>query len=161
MKVSIGDTGRFITHCIIRGFCLSLAFVVGCGGPAGPTRVAAEGNVTLDGKNLAAGIVRFIPVDTKAGPAAVATVKDGVFKLTSTEGPVLGSHRIEIEATYYFEFAIDDEKAYAEAHKNTGGNPIPPNPVPPIYNKQSTLTAEVKEGGENKFDFKLQGTAKQ
>lgn len=135
---------------------------IGCGGGAvGPERAAVEGVVTLDGQKLVAGVVKFIPTATgkNVGPAVLATVKDGAFQLSRSEGPVIGKHRIEIESTGHYGFEIDDEQAYAKSFQEKKGPPLPPNPVPEIYNSKSTLTAEVNADGENKFEFPLQSAS--
>lgn len=136
---------------------------VGCGGSdPGPPRAAVKGLVTLDGQKLAEGVVRFIPIATgkNTGPAVMATVKEGAFQLPQSAGPVVGKHRVEIESTGHYGFDIDDEQAYAKAFQEKKGQALPPNPVPEIYNSQSTLTVEVKANGENKFEFSLQSAGK-
>ena len=45
-------------------------------------------------------------------------------------------------------FALDDEASFALR----GGAPLPPNPIPPEYNRQSRLTTEVK-AGHNEYNF--------
>jgi hypothetical protein len=141
---------------------LALAWAsLGCGGgEVGPERVAVEGVVTLDGQKLKEGVVRFIPAATGKGaaPATMATVKDGVFQLPRAEGPIVGKHRIEIESTGHYGFEIDDESAYAKSFDEKKKDPLPPNPIPEIYNSKSTLTVEVKADGENKFEFSLQSS---
>lgn len=144
-----------IKACCVMLSVATLTFLSGCGGSDGPVRAAVEGSVSLNGKKLAAGVVRFVPSDEKSGPAAVAMIKDGQFELDRKAGPVVGAHRVEIEATDYYGFAIDDEKAFTAAFKETKGKPLPPNPIPPIYNISSTLTADVKADEKNTFDFPL------
>lgn len=145
---------------LVTGVSLSLVSL-GCGGgDPGPVRAAVEGVVTLNGEKLKEGVVRFVPSATEknTAPATMATVKDGVFQLPRSEGPVVGKHRVEIESTGHYGFDIDDEAAYAKAFQEKKGQALPPNPIPEIYNSKSTLTAEVKADGENKFEFPLQGT---
>lgn len=149
--------------CVMLTMGLFLISIIGCGGgEAGPPRAAVEGVVTLDGQKLAVGVVKFIPTATgkNVGPAVLATVKDGAFQLSRSEGPVVGKHRIEIESTGHYGFDIDDEQAYAKAFQEKKGKALPPNPIPEIYNSKSTLTEEVKADGPNKFEFRLQGIGK-
>lgn len=149
--------------CVLLATGLLLASVIGCGGgDAGPARAAVEGVVTLDGQKLAAGVVKFIPTATgkNVGPAVLATVKEGAFQLSRSEGPVVGKHRVEIESTGHYGFEIDDEAAYAKSFQEKKGQALPPNPIPEIYNSKSTLTEEVKADGPNKFEFRLQGIGK-
>jgi hypothetical protein len=139
---------------------LFLPCLTGCGGSEGPERVAVSGEVRLDGRPLASGVIRFIPSGDNEGPAAVAIVKDGAYELPKSEGPVPGPQRVEIEATDYLGFAIDDEAAYAANVEQRGGR-VPKNPVPEAYNRRSTLTAEIKPDGSQKFDFTLSSQATQ
>lgn len=105
-------------------------------------------------------MVRFVPISDPRkplGPSVAVPVKNGTFKMDSYNGPVVGQHRIEIEATDYYGFEVDDEQAFAKAVTEKG--PLPKNPVPEIYNVKSTLKEEVKASGPNKYEFKLTGTA--
>jgi hypothetical protein len=138
-------------------FCLTVVapFIGGCGGKSGPPRFAAEGTVLLDGAPLPAGVIRFIPEGTNKGPAASATIQNGKFSLDASSGPVAGQHRVEIEATGYEGFAVDDEQAYAQKATTTRGPVIPQNPIPPTYNRQSTLSKTITAEGPNTFEFNL------
>jgi hypothetical protein len=130
------------------------AAATGCGGDEGPPRVAVSGVVSLDGQPLPSGQIRFIPTGETKGPAAAGTIENGAYQLPQSEGPILGTHRVEIEATGFEGFAIDDETAFAEnVERKKGG--MPKNPVPEIYNRRSTLTATVSEDGSRTFDFPL------
>jgi hypothetical protein len=98
--------------------------------------------VSLDGKSLSAGVIRFVPLGETHGPAASTEIRDGKYAFSKEDGPVAGEHRIEIEATEYFGFAIDDEAAFAAKVHQPGGR-LPKNPVPAAYNRQSRLRANV------------------
>jgi hypothetical protein len=123
------------------------AFVVGCG-QSGPARAPIQGKVTFGGQPLAAGRILFTPVAPNAGPATSAAVTNGEYTIPASEGPVVGTNRVEIEAQPNLGFAIDDEAAFAKR----GGKPLPPNPIPPQYNRDSQLVVEVKPGEENTFN---------
>jgi hypothetical protein len=133
---------------------VALSATLGCGGTDGPDRVAVTGTVLLDGQPLSSGVIRFIPTGETHGPAAAATITNGRYETTSEQGPVPGTHRVEIEATGYYGFAIDDEAAYVAQVEKNGGR-FPANPVPEIYNRRSTLTAEVAASGQTPLDFAL------
>lgn len=130
-----------------------LTMLSGCGRAEPFERAAAAGTVTLDGRPID-GQIRFVPEGETQGPAAVATINGGKFSLSKHEGPVVGTHRIEIESSDRFDFPIDDEAAYAAQIERRGGRP-PPNPVPPFYNRNSTLTRTVTLEGPNEFEFSL------
>ena len=130
-----------------------MVFAAGCGSH-GPVRVPIRGEVTVDGTRLKAGVIRFMPAGQTTGPVAVATIRDGLYEFSAPEAPVVGSHRVEIEAIDYFGFSLDDERSFAE-HVEKGRRPMPPNPIHENYNRRSTLTAEVRLDGNHKFDFSL------
>jgi hypothetical protein len=140
------------------GACASLMVIValaGCGGAKGPERTAVRGAILFDAKPLVAGTIRFIPTGDTKGPAAVGEVTNGLYEIPKSNGPVAGPHRVEIDGQIDTPFEIDDEQAFAKAHKDTRGKPLPPQPIPVSYNRQSTLTADVLTDGQTKFDFDL------
>lgn len=128
--------------CFVPGLLL-VGLFAGCGAQEGPRRYAVSGRVLVDGEPLASGIIRFIPSLEVGGPAAVGTVAGGLFSLPQDLGPVGGKHRVEIEATEFQGFEVDDEAAFAMQMQQTGYSPMASNPIPAIYNSQSQLTAEI------------------
>ena len=132
----------------------SLAALVGCG-DSGPARGAIQGKITVGGQPLAKGRILFTPIAPNQGPAASARIESGQYKLAATDGPVAGPNRVEVEADLNLGFAIDDEAAFAKR----GGRPLPPNPIPPAFNSQSTLTADVQAGNENTYDVTIPATS--
>lgn len=125
----------------------------GCGAK-GPPRVPALGEVAVDGTPLKAGTIRFVPTGETKGPLAVATIRDGHYEFPAAEGPVVGTHRVEIEAIDYYQFALDDEQAFAQ-HVEKKRRPMPPNPIHQNYNRRSVLTASVTPEGNRQLDFAL------
>jgi hypothetical protein len=132
---------------------VAIVAAVGCG-QVGPARAPIQGKVTVGGKPLAAGRILFTPIAPTQGPAASARITAGEFKLEHADGPVVGQNRVEVEADLNLGFEIDDEAAYAKR----GGRRLPNNPIPPAFNTQSTLTAEV-EAGDNTFDVSIPAAA--
>jgi hypothetical protein len=135
---------------------IPLLVAVGCGSAAdGPARVAVQGTVELDGQPLTAGTIRFVPTGSAAGPKTSVEIENGEFRLPAEVGPVIGQHRIEIEAPLAGGLAMDDE----EALENLRRQRVPPGitvlRVPPIYNVHSTLTANLTENGPNNLFFRL------
>lgn len=133
-------------------------YVASCSGDVGPERVAVHGAVRLDGAPLPAGQIRFIPTEGTSGPAAAAEIKDGEFAFTEDDGPIVGTHRVEIEATDYLGFAIDDERAFAQFARSGGTRDRrrTQNPVPPEYNRQSKLVRTIDRESEPVIDFELE-----
>jgi hypothetical protein len=143
-------------HPVPFGLSTSALFLLalgGCGSGDGLSRVPVGGTVAVDGAPLRAGVVRFIPVGATKGPAAVATVKDGTFELREHEGPVVGTHRVEIEALNYLDFQLDNEQAFAA--RAASGKPTPRNPIPARFNRESELTVQFSPQGDRDLSFQL------
>ena len=117
---------------------LALAAMVGCGGSKRPEpkRYAVQGTVTLDGQPLDGGVVYFKTPET--GAFESFEVKAGKF-----EGKAeAGKRRVEVNA--FREESVQSGEMKVENKKNL---------VPPQFNLQSTLTADVTEAGPNEFSF--------
>jgi hypothetical protein len=128
-----------------------LAALAGGCGSAGVATV--EGTVTLDGKPLANANVNFQPVaaagKVEAGVGSYARTDEKghyVLKLVGDDRPgaVVGQHRVEISLLGGAGPAAEQDKDKAS-----------PNLVPPQYNRQSTLTFEVKPGGHKDANWDL------
>lgn len=120
---------------------LLLFLLLGCGKSA-PTRVEVSGNVSLDDKALADGIVDFFSVDGR--PPIEANVENGQFHLRAPAG----HYRVEIRC---FRERIP--------------RPEPPNDprinfLPAEYNAESILTAEVTRDAPNNLTFNLKSNGK-
>ncbi len=126
-----------------------LPFALGCGG--GGDRVEVGGAVTLDGQPLESGAISFVPLAGTQGPSAGAEIKQGRYAIDAEGGPVPGKYRVDIIATRKTGRRIKD------------GFPHPPDDLvdeieqylPPKYNTQSELTAELKPGANQGVDFEL------
>ncbi len=140
---------------VLTGAAGFLILFAGCGGSDGPIRVPITGTVTLDDSPLLAGVIRFVPTGEVCGPAASTSIVGGEFRFTADDGPVIASHRVEIEATEFQEFAIDDEAAFAAKHEETGMSPLAANTIPSIYNSRSTLAVNVSDSQDQLFTFNL------
>ena len=117
---------------VVFGLFLSLACAGGCSAEAGKATVSGE--VTLDGKPLKEGVIRFVPADGNS-PTADAAIVDGSYQATV---PV-GAKRVEISAPK----VVGKRKMY-----NTPQSPWVDEVaelIPALYNVKSILTAEVKK----------------
>jgi hypothetical protein len=141
----------------------------GCGGAGDDLpRQAVWGKVTLDGKPLEQGTITFSPTSELPTPGMV-TVTGGSYSLPKAQGLVPGSYKVSIlasESTEPVEKFGDlpgvagrrqaeaaDSKARAAILGKKGA--LPGQTIPPRYNTATTLTAEVKDGASNSFDFEL------
>jgi hypothetical protein len=137
---------------------LSLVLLTGCGGSTDNLpRQAVSGTVTLDGKPLERGTISFQP-DSGLPTAAAVAITAGSYSMARAQGLVPGAYKVLISSTPPAQVTIDPA---------TGMPPPPGKPTPPPkellaakYNASSTLSAEVKEGTANRFDFALEGAAK-
>lgn len=137
---------------------ISVAVVLACAGCRSRVErdwqtAAVSGSVTVDGKPLAEGTVRFVPTGTTLGPKTTLEIHDGEFQADAEHGPSTGTHRIEIEYAADAKFAHDDEDALAELkgkRVKRGTHPI----LPAFYNTQSRLTAKT-EVDMQPLDFPL------
>jgi hypothetical protein len=133
-------------------------YLASCSSDSGPERVAAHGTVRLGGELLASGQIRFVPSEGATGPAAAASIQNGQYAFSDSDGPIVATHRIEIEATNYLGFEIDDEQAFASFAQSGGTRDRRRtlNPVPQKYNVQSSLTRAVDRDTDPEFDFDLE-----
>ncbi len=141
--------------CVVGGLAL-LSIASGCGGNRLP-REAVQGDVTLDGSPLPAGVIRFVPTGPTKGPAALGVIKDGRFALTSANGPVPGKQIVEIDATLSDNPAADTtdiKTAWSKFAQNNASRPRE-IAIPKRYNRRSTLRVEVAVKAANSFEFNL------
>lgn len=77
--------------------CLLAIFLVGCGDD-GPPRVPLEGIISAPAiVEVLNGTISLLPDGGTKGPAANGLVRDGLFKFTTEDGPVAGTHRVLID----------------------------------------------------------------
>ena len=126
---------------------LSLLFLSACGGGSDtPPLGAVSGVVTLDDKPLADAEVTFQP--EKGRPSLGKTDSQGNYTLAYTvneNGALIGPHQVIITTAVE---AFSDETGEGQDREAR------PEILPPKYNAQTTLTAEVKPGA-NTIDFPL------
>ena len=110
-----------------------------------------QGEVLLDGRPLESGAILFAPTGATRGPRAGGRVDNGRYEISESDGPVIGTLRVEIRSSVDLGYDITDpEQSVLHARE-----PLPPNLVPPRYNEHSTLVVETRADGDNTFDFHL------
>lgn len=119
--------------------------VAGCGSNGGPDIADVYGTVTLDGQPLADATVTFKPEKLRASIGV--TDESGDYELlfkTNTPGALIGPHSVYITTE----------------RDPSGGEGVSPlvsasaEKLPPRYNNESELSAEVTSSG-GRFDFDL------
>ena len=103
--------------------------------------------MTLDGEPLTEGQIRFVPKRGTGGPSAGGPVREGRYAVARDGGPFAGEFRVEITATR--------ETGEILNHPDEGPVPLTAQYLPERYNSRSELTATVKAGEKNSFDFSL------
>ena len=129
-----------------------LAISAGCGSGDGLPRESVSGNVTLDGQPLESGLIQFEPTSPDVPTMTGGEIEDGYYSIPRAGGPVPGSYKVLITSSPK-EAELDPEEG-----EMPGMVPMPKDvdSIPSQYNAQSTLTAEVKAGESNTFDFALE-----
>ena len=135
----------------MRGFVwfLAVIVVVGCArGPAPPKRGKLEGKVTLNGKPVANGFVRFMAIDPN-GTNVAATIKDGQYSVPMNEGPTKGKYRVE--------FSVPSATKRRIPNDDVPGTFIEeaPETLPNKYHRDSTLVKDYDPDQSHAFDFQL------
>jgi len=113
----------------------------------------------MDGLPLAHAEVRFTPTSGKDLPDSVATTdENGHYTLHlgsdgNTAGAVVGEHRVTISIDPRKNKAIMKEEGPGAMMKGRGGQPS--ETLPAKYNRDTTLTCTVPEGGRDDANFDL------
>lgn len=131
---------------------IGVFFFAGCGAGDGKPRVALEGRVTLNGKELPTGLVSLIPTDS-AGETAVAIIENGKYVIEREAGPTPGKYKVLVESKQPTGRKVrDTDNPKAKVDEITES-------VPAQYNAQSTLEIEITPGSGQTFDLALKGNA--
>ena len=143
MSESINGYSRPVLFALLGLLALGLA---GCGDAS---RQPLQGSVTLDGRPLEAGYIRFRPEPGSSSPTAGGAVAAGTFAIDRNGGPMAGRFCVEITASRPVgRTTIDIETGERVQDLEQY--------LPPRYNSQSELEVEVTPGGGNTFQFDLQ-----
>jgi hypothetical protein len=122
----------------MRDRTLGLALLLISAGCSQSDLLPVAGVVTLDGQAVEEGHITFFPESPTVAPNA-GKIAGGKYHLLSKPGKM----RVSIQA-YRNTGKRDDE-----------GFIVSESYIPRRYNKQSELTVEVTQDGENHFDFNL------
>jgi hypothetical protein len=131
---------------------IAIVFLTGCGNnPLG--REPIQGTITLRGVPLDQGAIEFRPVEKKGGVSSGAVITNGEYSVPTEKGLPPGRYRVMI-----FSAAADPSPAPSGPPGSSPmGGPRPTiERIPPQYNVASEIIAEVTDGGENRFDYKIE-----
>jgi hypothetical protein len=144
---SFGRAGRTFVLGLVPGF------VMGCSGsaPDDRPRQAVSGEVTLDGKPLDNAQIVFDPKSKTDGVGAFGTIVEGHFSIAKSEGPVPGSYFVRISSAASTSAAADHKPGELKKFDLS----TPKDLIPPQFNSDTKLSADVKSDAPNVYEFAL------
>jgi len=147
----VSSERRFVLTMIAMLACFS----VGCGGATNPLgRQAVSGEVTLDGKPVPTGTIRFEPFDAKGKvTASGAMINAGRYSLSQTDGLPPGKYTVSISSHGgpAKPLPTDPNEAMNAAAKEE----VPTETIPERYNASTELVIEITKESKGPVDFKL------
>jgi hypothetical protein len=122
---------------------------IGCNqGPAPAKRGQLEGKVTLNGKPVANGFIRFMALDP-AGLNVLATIKDGHYSVPADQGPTKGKYRCEFSVPSATKRRIPNDDIPGQFIEEA------PETLPPRYHRDSTIVHDYDPDKPQSVDFQL------
>ena len=132
-------------HRRLRTGLASLCCVVALGCSTGPAKHVVSGIVSLDGKPLSAGDIVFMAADNSSSEGS--KIDHGRYRLRAAAG----KYKVLINAAVRAQLSNPGpEPREVWYHKSI---------IPIRYNDETTLTATVGQGNDNRCDFALVGDA--
>jgi len=144
----------FLSHTLILSHLhtigIALLFTIaGCAdAPKAPQRGKLEGKVTLNGKPVASGLIRFMAIDP-SGTNVVATITDGQYSVPEGQGPSKGKYRIEFSVPSATKRRIPNDDIPGQFIEE------PIETLPPRYHSKSEITADYDPTQSRPRDFQL------
>lgn len=111
-------------------------------------RAAVSGRVAIDGQPLKEGAITFIPEKPNEGPTAGGIIRDGIYQIDATQGPVLGVNRVEVRGAIRTGRKVPDRRMPGKELDEVLD-------VPARYHSPTEFKRTVS-AGKNNFDFELQ-----
>jgi hypothetical protein len=143
-----------IRSAVAVAFLISCAS--GCGGSDNLPREAVSGSVSVDGTPVKMGVITFLPDSPDVPTQGGGTITEGKYSIPQSQGLVPGKYRIVITSPEDKPEVVRDKGFNNDM---PGMAPIPAKQlIPPQYNDKSILTAEVRPGAANVFEFNLTGS---
>jgi len=107
--------------------------------------------VSVEGKPLPKGLITFLPADPETPTQGGGVIADGKYSIPKDQGLVPGKYKIVISSP------SDEPEKVVDTTNNMPGMPpvVAKEAIPSQYNKDSLLTAEVKAGAKNVYEFNL------
>jgi hypothetical protein len=130
-------------------FAAALALITACNSaPAPPKRGKIDGTVTLNGKPVASGWIRFMAIDPN-GTNVAAPVKDGAFDVSAEQGPTKGKYRVEFSVPSATKRRVPDDDNPGKFIEEA------PETLPRRYTVESTITTDYDPDHPQPLSFQL------
>jgi hypothetical protein len=123
-----------------------LALLAGCAG-----RAAVDGTVTFNGEPVDNGGIQFVSEDGKNKGGG--EIKGGKYSLTGDHGLPPGKYKVEVYWNKKTGKTVVDKADTGEKMDETS------QVIPPEFNTNTTLSAEIKSGTNSGVNFDLKGSA--
>jgi hypothetical protein len=124
-------------------------FSSGCTpGPAPPLRGPLAGTVTLNGKPVANGFIRFMALDPN-GLNVAAAIKDGQFSVPDGQGPTKGKYRVEFSVPSTTKRRIPNDDIPGQFIEEA------PETLPPRYHRDSNILQDYDPDQPQSYDYQL------
>jgi hypothetical protein len=138
--------------CLRAGF-LCLWIVAGCRSEA--TRgVMLEGYVNFNGEPIADGTISLLPLGDTPGPSVMGIIHNGKYAISQSDGPTVGSYRVEIEGFRKTGRQIPDMASPLRPGQQRGTMDEKRPYIPEKFNVSSVLTTKITtETKELNFDL--------
>ena len=127
----------------VLAVAVTLAALAGCSGG----RAGVSGKVSYDGKPVDGGAIVFVPEGDAAGAKVGGDIVGGEYNLPAGRGPKPGKYKVEI-------IWKQKKPTAKKADPDVVSQEQTIQVIPPRYNTQTTLNADVKSGS-NELNFDL------
>ena len=131
--------------CVVS---LLLGCLVLCAGCHAQGRRALHGSVTFQDRPVDRGTITFLTTSGPPGRVGGGLIQKGHYDIPAAQGLEPGVYRVAISWPGPGGTLSPEEIA-------AGASPKAQETLPAAYNKETTLTIEVKASGSNQFDFHL------
>ena len=148
-----GRPGQFSRYGSVMLVVVVAVGALACGCSQRPQPVSVSGKVFYNDKPLQFGVVMFQPARGQLGVGEIQ--EGGFFRLSSyaiDDGVIAGKHRVCVTC-------FEGQRPRKDSPGSGGGTASGELLIPRKYTEfgASGLTAEVKESGEQTFEFRLKG----
>lgn len=134
---------------LCTGWAITAAFS-GCGsGDGGPERAVVSGTVAYNGKPVAEGRIRFMPVASSQSPVSGAYIVDGHYEADSHGGIPVGTHNVQIEAYSPTDPAMLPDLNGKVTRPGVGKGGLGRQYLPQKHNVDSQLQITIEPGSRN------------